>query len=71
MTAEAAAYEFTKHLGVRPLPVKDSQRPSLIDRLVLESATPRTRRLLTEFEAQHQVRVDLLSVILVRISSQQ
>ena len=57
-TAADAALEFTARLGLHPLakPVTvGTRRSTLVDDLVLEYASPRTQRLLREYEAQTQV----------------
>ena len=50
-----AAMEFAARLGLRPLEPPAPRRASLIDDLVLEYASPRTQRLLKEYDAQSQV----------------
>ena len=60
-TAGDTALEFAARLGLRPLATPTSQPPNmrrstLVDDLVLEYASPRTQRLLREYDAQTQVR---------------
>jgi hypothetical protein len=57
-TAADAALEFTARLGLHPLATPTAaatRRSTLVDDLVLEYASPRTQRLLREYEAQTQV----------------
>ena len=58
-TAADTALEFAARLGLRPLATPTAEatrRSTLVDDLVLEYASPRTQRLLREYEAQTQVR---------------
>lgn len=54
-TVQEASLESSSRSGLRPsVPPVRQQRPSLIDDLVLEYASPRTQQLLKEYEAQNQ-----------------